>query len=201
MKTLTKEQSGKLIAHWRLMPTDKDVAVVRNIVCDAVINCGMDATIDIAVKPWDIPSLGHGRIEATIKVRNAYDAIRAVDGSLVKGMDTITIWFDACAGLFDFDAYGKRQKEESALFATLAEDKAMEAIDNLPWDGIAVQFSGRTNGKARDYRKRHFYPYEGKGHYGYGGSWADIAEEVEGYIGGIARNLGYAGKLKIRNAA
>ena len=201
MNQITKEQSGKLIAHWRLMPTDKDMAAVRDIVANAVSLCGMDATIDISVRPYECDSLGHGRIEAVISVRNAYDSVRMMNGTLVKGMDRISICFDKCAGLFNFQDHNKRLEEEEEIFATRTRAKAMAEIDGLPWDGVAVSFSGRTNGKARIYRCRHFYTFEGRGHYGYGAVWADIAENVAEYVGGIARGLGYDGKANVRMVA
>lgn len=201
MKTITKVRAGKLIAHWRLMPSDNDLSAVRDIVVNAVRKCGMDATIDVAVVPMECASLGHGRVTAVINVRNAYGAVRMADGTLVKGMDRITIDFDKCAGLFDFDAHCKRNDEEDKLFATFPKAKAMAAIDKLHWDAVDVHYSGRTNGKERLYRCRHFSPFEGRGHYGYGAIWADIADGVAEYIGGIARGLGYANKANVRKAA
>ena len=201
MKAITKEESGKLIAHWRLAPTTEDLNNIRNIVADAVAGCGLDAKIEIVSRPLYCDVLGHGRVTAKITIRNAADAVRQADGTLVVGMDTITIDFDKCAGLFSLDAHFKRHKEEDELLSSLPETEAMEAIDNLPWDAVAVSFSGRTNGKARDYRRRHFYPYEGSGHYDYGAVWGDLADAVSAYVGGIARSLGYEGKAKRKMAA
>ena len=131
MNTIAKVRAGKLIAHWRIMPSDNDLSAVRDIVANAVRKCGMDATIDVSVVPMECASLGHGRVKAVINIRNAYGAVRMADGTLVKGMDKITIDFDKCAGLFDFDAHGKRCNEEDKLLATLPKAKAMAAIDKL----------------------------------------------------------------------
>lgn len=207
-----KQIAGKLIAHWNVKENGKDLAAVRSIVDAAIADCGLDATAMVEVDTeHDIPTLGHFPYKAVIKINNAYPAVRMRNGTLVKGMDTITVQFARKVGLVDFDEYGVRQKAEARFFDTMPKAKAMAAIDALPWDGEVVDFSARTNGKARDYRKRYWYPFEGGtagygaahigGHFGYADKWETLAEDFAAYVRAVANDLGYAGKVWRREVA
>ena len=207
-----KQRAGKLIAHWSVKENGKDLAAVSSIVDAAIADCGLDATATVEVDTeHDISTLGHFPYKAVIKLHGTYPAVRMADGTLVKGMDTITVQFCRKVGLFDYDAYGERQKEEAALFDKLPKAEAMAAIDALPWDGYVVDFSARTNGKARDYRKRHWYPYEGGvsgygathigGHFGYAESWDTLKVDFMAYVRKVATDLGYAGRVARKEVA
>ena len=197
---------GKLIAHWNKTPTKADLQAVRAIVQNAVDGCGLDATAEVVIDTdHDIPTLGHFPYKAVIKINGAYPAIRMRNGNVVKGMDTITVQFCRKVGLFNFDECGKRHKEEERLFKELPKDKAMAAIDALPWDAELVDFSARTNGLEREYRHRHWFPFEGGvsgygadhigGHFGYADTWENLKEDFAAYIRKVATDLGYAGKV------
>lgn len=189
MNTLTAEQCGKMIAHWRRPIDISDIQKVREMVCG--VACQFAATtVEVKVESVGVSSLGYERIVAKIKFNDIAKAVRATDGSLIKGMDEITIQFDKCAGLLSYEEYGKRQEEENRLFKSLPEEEAKAAINALPWDGEVVQFSGRTNGKIRGYRKRYFYSFEGNNHFGYAPTWDDLKEQVERYVHGIMRESG-----------
>ena len=189
-----KEKVGDLIAHWRRRLTDKDVAAIRDIVTDAVKN-GIRAkcTIDIKLRRnyFGCKLLGYDAIVATVKVCKPFAAIRTAWGDVVKGMKTITIVFDKTAGLYSYDGHTERHKIQDALFAKLPVSDAMAAYDALPWDADSVAFKGRTDGEIREYRRRHFYPYEGKDHYGYAQMWDGLKVQVEHYIKNIADECGY----------
>ena len=189
-----KAKVGNLIAHWRRRLTNEDVAAVIDIVINGVKN-GIRAkcTIDIRLKRnyWKSTQLGYDGIIATIKVCNPFQAVRTASGDMIKGMDTITLIFDKTAGLFSFKKHWERQKVQDALFGSLPIADAMAAYDALPWDGESVQFKGRTNGKIRGYRRRHFYPYEGRYNYGYAQKWEGLKVQVEAYIKEIGDVCGY----------
>ncbi len=207
-----KQKAGKLIAHWNVKENVKDLAAVRSIVESAIDGCGLDATATVEVDTdYNIPTLGHNPYKAVIKINNAYPAVRMRNGTLVKGMDTITVQFARKVGLVDFKEYGERQKAEASFFNAMPKAKAMAAIDALPWDGEVVDFSARTNGKARDYRKRYWYPFEGGtagygaahigGHFGYADKWETLAEDFAAYVRAVAHDLGYEGKVQRREVA
>ena len=207
-----KQIAGKLIAHWNVKENGKDLAAVRSIVDAAIADCGLDATATVEVDTeHDIPTLGHFPYKAVIKIHNAYPAVRMRNGTVVKGMDTITVQFARKVGLVNFEEYGERQKEESRLFDTMPKEKAMAAIDALPWDGDVVDFSARTNGKVRDYRKRHWYLFEGGtagygaahigGHFGYADKWEALADDFAAYVRAVAHDLGYDGKANRKEVA
>ena len=207
-----KQKAGKIIAHWNVKENGKDLAAVRSLVESAIDRCGLDAMATVEVDTeHDIPTLGHSPYKAVIKINNAYPAVRMRNGTLVKGMDTITVQFARKVGLVDFEEYGKRQKAEARFFATMPKAKAMAAIDALPWDGEVVDFSARTNGKARDYRKHYWYPYEGGvsgygvnhigGHFGYAESWESLKPDFAAYVRAVAHDLGYEGKVLRREVA
>ena len=201
-----KQMAGKLIAHWNVKENGKDLAAVRSIVESAIDGCGLDATATVEVDTeHDIPTLGHFPYKAVIKINNAYPSVRMRNGTIVKGMDTITVHFARKVGLVDFEENGERQKAEARFFDTMPKEKAMAAIDALPWDGEVVDFSARTNGKARDYRKRHWYLFEGGtagygaahvgGHFGYADKWENLAEDFAAYVRAVAHDLGYEGRV------
>lgn len=190
MKKIDKVRAGDLIAHWRLAPTAEDIAAVKGIVKDAVRRCGLNAAVRVATCKMECPSLGHGNIIVKLSIRNPKPAFRTAAKTLVKGLTTIMVEFEKCAGLFDFNAHGKRNNEEEELLASLPLKEAFTAIDNLKWDATSVHFSGKTNGKARKYRHHHYYPYEGRGHFDYGAEWADLVKPFTEYIGGIVRAMG-----------
>ena len=188
MNTLTQEQCDKMIAHWRRPIDISDIQKVREMVCG--VACQFAATtVEVKVEPT-VSLLGYERLVAIIKFNDIAKAVRATDGSLIKGMDEITIRFDRCAGLLSYEEYGKRQEEEFRLFKSLPEEEAKAAINALPWDGEVVEFSGRTNGQIRGYRKHRFYPFEGNNHFGYAPTWDDLKEQVERYVHGILRESG-----------
>ena len=191
MRKLTTEEAGKIIAHWRREPNEMDRAAVRSIVTEALNKAGVDCTAEFSAYAH-VPTLGHGGITAVIRLNKPYAAIRTVAGSLIKGLDTITIRFDRCAGLMDYEAAMARHKEEDAILESAKSvADARAAIDNLEWDGEVVQFTSSTNGRIRDYRCRHFYPYEGRGHFGYAPDWETLGECLAKHIKAIARETGY----------
>ena len=109
-----KQMAGKLIAHWNVKENGKDLAAVRSIVESAIDGCGLDATATVEVDTeHDIPTLGHFPYKAVIKINNAYPAVRMRNGTIVKGMDTITVHFARKVGLVDFEENGERQKAEA----------------------------------------------------------------------------------------
>jgi hypothetical protein len=201
-----KQKAGRLIAHWNVKENGKDLAAVRSIVDAAIADCGLDATATVEIdKENNIPSLGHYPYKATIKINGTYPAVRMANGTLVKDMDTITVTFRKQVGLYDFNAYHERNKTRDNLLETMPQAEAMAAVDALPWDGEVVDFSARTNGRARDYRKRYWYPFEGGvagygaghigGHFGYAESWESLKEDFAAYVRKVANDLGYAGKV------
>ena len=205
---------AKLIAHWRTPVTDADLAAVNSIVNNAIAAFGLDATAKVEVDDGEhiCHTLGHNPIKAVIKINGAYPAVRLANGTLVKGMDTITVQFCRKVGLYDYEAYGKRKDEEAAIFRDMDDNEAAKRlIDALPWDAEVVDFSARTNGKARDYRKRHWYIYEGGksgygvdhigGHFGYADTWGNLAEDFAAYLAAVARAFGYAYKVGRKEVA
>lgn len=189
-----KKKVGNLIAHWRRRLTDKDVAAIRDIVTDAVKNgIRTKCTIDIKLHRnyWGCNVLGYDAIVATVKVCNPFAAVRTALGDVVKGMKTITIVFDKTAGLYSYEGHTERKKVQEALFDKLPVADAMVAYDALPWDADSVSFKGRTDGEIREYRRRHFYHYEGKDHYGYAKMWDGLKVQVEHYIKNISDECGY----------
>lgn len=202
-----KQKAGKLIAHWNVKENGKDLAAVRSMVESAIDRSGLDATATVEVDTeHDIPILGHFPYKAVIKINNAYPAVRMRNGTLVKGMDTITVQFSRKVGLVDFKDAGERRNAKARFLDTMPKEKAMAAIDALPWDGEVVDFCARTNGKARDYRKRHWYLFEGGtagygaahigGHFGYADRWETLEEDFAAYVQAVAHDLGYDGKVK-----
>lgn len=188
MNTLTQEQCGKMIAHWRRPIDISDIQKVRDMVCG--VACQFAATtVEVKVEPTG-SLLGYERLVAIIKFNEIPQAVRTGDRDLIKGMDEITIWFDRCAGLLSHEEYVKRQEEESRLFKDLPEEEAKAAINALPRDGEVVKFSGWTNGKIREYRKHYFYPFEGNNHFGYAPTWEALKDQVEQYVHGIMRKSG-----------
>ena len=204
---------ANLIAHWRKPVTKADLAAVRSVVNDAIAACGLDATATVEEdKGYNCDTLGYNPIKAVIKIKGAYPAVRLANGTLVKGMDTITVQFCRKVGLYDYEAYGKRKDEEAAIFRDMDDnEEAKRLIDALPWDAELVDFSARTNGKARDYRMRHWYPYEGGiagygldhigGHFGYADTWGNLAEDFAAYVRAVAHDLGYEGLAVRREVA
>ena len=207
-----KQKAGKLIAHWNVKENGKDLAAVRSIVESAIDSCGLDATATVEVDTdHDIPSLGHFPYKAVIKINNAYPSVRMRNGSVVKGMDTITVQFARKVGLVDFEEYGVRQKAEARFFDTMPKAKAMAAIDALPWDGEVVEFSARTNGKIRGYRCRRWDIYDGGvpgygadhigGHFGYADTWETLKPDFAAYVRSVTHDLGYEGRASRREVA
>ena len=207
-----KQKAGKLIAHWNVKENGKDLAAVRSIVESAIDSCGLDATATVEVDTdHDIPSLGHFPYKAVIKINNAYPSVRMRNGSVVKGMDTITVQFARKVGLVDFEEYGVRQKDEARFFDTMPKAKAMAAIDALPWDGEVVEFSARTNGKIRGYRCRRWDIYDGGvpgygadhigGHFGYADTWETLKPDFAAYVRSVTHDLGYEGRASRREVA
>ena len=111
MKKIDKVRAGDLIAHWRLAPTAEDIAAVKGIVKDAVRRCGLKAAVRVATCKMECPSLGHGNILVKLSIRNPKPTFRTAANTLVKGLTTIMVKFEKCAGLFDFNAHGKRNDE------------------------------------------------------------------------------------------
>lgn len=201
-----RSRVAKLIAHWCKPVTKADLSAVRDIVQSAIDDCGLDAAATVAVYDnYNPRTLGYNPIKAEIKINNTFPAIRMRNGTVVKFMDTITVIFRRQSGMYDTEAYGERQKLEEGIFRTYPKAEAMAVIDTLPWDAESVEFSARTNGKARDYRKRHWYPYEGGvpgygndhlgGHYGYADTWENLKPDFAAYLRSVAVELGYAGKV------
>lgn len=189
MKELTDRQAGEIIAHWRRKPTADDMAMVRQIVGDALKPYKKICTVKFRVAKSDIPTLGYGSIMATIKCREPKQTIKTVKGDTVTGLDAITIQFTRQAGILDYGIYGERQKEEAEAFAQKSRKDAMAYIDGLHWDGEVVQMYGITNGKIRQYRKRYTFPYQGLSHFSYAPSWAKLAKGVKHYLEGIFKEL------------
>lgn len=189
METISRNAVGNLIAHWRRMPTTAETERIRNMVVDAVAENGIRCFVEVETYRHT-PSLGFGGIKATIHLQNPVEAVRDGNGTLIKGVGKITIEFDRCAGLYSFEEYCERQKKMDAIAKELGGyDKAFAAIDALPWDAESVDFTGWTDGKARDYRRRYFYPYEGRNHYCYDSTYEGLEEQLKGYMGNLARTL------------
>ena len=207
-----KERVGRIIAYWRRKATDADLTAVRSMVQDAINDCGLDATATVAEDDgYHCISLGHRPIKAVIKLRNPYQSVRMRNGTLVKGMDTITVIFAREAGVYDAAKHFDLMEMRHVAADKLPVDEVLAAGDALPWEGEDVQFSARTNGKARDYRKRHWYIYEGGvpgygpehvgGHYGYADTWENLKPDFAAYVRAVAHDLGYEGAAGRRNAA
>ena len=207
MLNFPRAKVANIIAYWRCKVTDADMDAVRTMVNDAIDKSGLDATATIEEDDSyaDMVCMGHKPIKATIKINNAFPSVRMVNGTLVKGVDTITVIFQRRAGVFDCAKHHELMQVRHENADKMSTEEALAAGDALPWEGESVEFSARTNGKAREYRKRHWYPYEGGipgygldhigGHYGYADTWANLAPDFAAYVGAIAKDLGYAGKL------
>ena len=202
-----KKNIGQLIAHFTRKATEDDFAAVREIVSRAIAETGMPCTFTLKEKQRFVcDSLGYPPIVATIKVKNAVPVIRTANGKLVKGMDTITVSFARKSGLFDFNEYGERVRKENELYESLPVEKAKEEISKLHWDADIVDYHASTNGKAKDYRCRRWYIYEGGtygyvgmkkgGHFGYAEDWNELATVFRDYLYEVAVELGYLGKAK-----
>ena len=152
-----------IIAYWRRKVTDADMDAVRTMVNDAIDKSGLDATATVEEDDSyaDMVDMGHKPIKATIKINNAFPSVRMVNGTLVKGADTITVIFQREAGVYDHAKHHELMQVRHENADKMSAEEALAAGDALPWEGESVEFSARTNGKARDYRKRHWYPYEG----------------------------------------
>lgn len=214
MKTLTDteiaaaahKKVGNIIAYWRRKATKADIAAVRKMVKAAIDGCGLDATAEVTVDETDgnYPDMGHHPIKAVIKIHGAYPAVRMDNGTLVKGMDTITAIFDREAGCYSVE----KHRELESMRAEKSEGRSDKAIlkigDSIPWEGESVSFNARTNGKSREYRRRHWDIFEGGyagygighigGHYGYSDTWEHLAVDFAAYVRKVATDLGYAGK-------
>lgn len=208
-----KARVGKIIAYWRRKATEADLTSVRTMVQEAIDACGLDATAKVGVAEEDFYclSMGHNPIKAEIKLNAAIPAIRKRDGAVVKGMDTITVLFERQAGVYDHAKHFELLNKRHELTDTLPPEEALAAGDALPWEGEAVQFSARTNGKIRGYRCRTWYPYEGGvagygpehlgGHYGYADTWENLKPDFAAYVRAVAHDLGYEGKADRKEVA
>ena len=194
MNTPTKDKVGKLIAHWRRKPNDKDVAAVRNIVQRAVLAHGIRGSVEIATY-GGTPSLGFGGVRATIRLDKPVNGHRDREGTLYSGISKITVYFSRCAGLYSFEEHCRRQNEEAAITEKMGGfENAREAIDSLHWDAEALHFSARTDGQARAYRHRLWYPFEGVGHFAYDSEYKGLGEQFAAYVGNLAHTLGISNK-------
>lgn len=207
---MTKSECGKLIAYWNREATPADLAACRDIVRRALRQNGLNFRFSVRVKKMEMGhSQGHDRITATITIPDPPPAIRDISGNTIKGLNKITIWFERNAGLFSCDAHHKRHTEEAEIFNKMGDTPAaLAAIDSLPWDGEVCEFNLFTNGRVREYRKRHFYRYEPKGHFCYDSNFAALADPLWAVFRHFAVNLGYGakfdnskGKIRLRKSA
>ena len=193
MRTLTMRETGKGQSHWRRKPSNSDLAKVRGMVRDAVEANGLDCSVKVWIdrKGNYCDSLGYYPVAAVIRFRNPVEKIRTATGTLIRGLTQIRVNFYRKATILSIRKYGKRQEEEKRLFATLPVEDAKAAIESLPWDGDTFEFNGSTDGKEREYRRRYFSPYEGRGHFDYANTWDNLAKPFGEYIRNIARQTGY----------
>jgi hypothetical protein len=208
-----KARVGKIIAYWNRKPTAADLAAVRDMVQAAINDCGLDATAEVAVDDADYHcvSLGHNPIKAVIKLNGTYPAVRMRNGSVVKGMDTITATFKRNAGVYDADKHHDLRELRAENGAKLTREEALAAGDAMPWEGEVVEFNARTNGHIRGYRCRTWSPYEGGvpgyglehigGHFGYADTWENLKPDFAAYVRSIARDLGYEGRVMRKEVA
>lgn len=199
-----RSRVANLIPYWCKKATPADLAAVRGMVQSAIDDCGLDATAEVAESNEGCVTLGHNPITAIIKIRNTYPAIRMRNGTVVKDMDTITVTFRREGGIYDRKEHPDMWDSLSRNRRRLSREKALAAGDAVAWDCESVNFKAMTNGKARDYRKRHWYPFEGGvagygidhigGHYGYADTWENLKPDFAAYLRSVAVDLGYAGK-------
>ena len=212
MPDTPKARVGKIIAYWNRKATPADLAAVRLMVQDAIADCGLDATAEVAVDTaYRCVTLGHNPIKAVIKLNGTCPAVRMRNGSVVKGMDTITVYFKRNAGVYSAKKHQELRAIRDANGCNMSREDALSAGDAMPWEGESFEFDARTNGKVREYRCRHWYPFEGGvpgygpehlgGHFGYADSWDNLKPDFSAYIRSVAHDLGYDGKVLRREVA
>lgn len=203
---------GNLVSYWGKKATPADLSAVRAMVQEAIDACGLDATAKVDVdKEEHCVTLGHNPIKAVIKVRNTYPAVRMRNGSVVNGMDTITVFFRRSGGIFNLENYPDMWDVLSGNRRTMSREDALAAGDAIQWEGEDVTFNARTNGKERGYRRRCWTPYEGGvpgygpehlgGHYGYADTWENLKPDFAAYVRAVAHDLGYENKVQRREVA
>ena len=197
---------GNLVPYWHKKATPADLAAVRSMVQDAIADCGLDATAEVYVEKGDgCVTLGHNPIKAVIKLHGTYQAVRMRNGSVVKGMDTITVEFRREGGIYNLDKFPDMWEFLSGNRRKMSREDALAAGDAVAWEGESVKFDATTNGLVREYRKRYWYRYEGGvpgygndhlgGHYGYADTWENLKPDFAAYVKAVAHDLGYEGRV------
>lgn len=190
---LTREQAGKLVAYWNRKPTQEDQARYLGMIKEAISYEGIICDIVRVDTEPITKNFGYAPIAFDLVFRNIPASYRSPFSARIKNFSRIHIEFKACKGYYyENPLCHTRHDRENAVFAKFGDtDRAREIIDNFPdYDGEVLEYSARTDAHICPYRCRRWEILEGKNHFGYGATYADIEARVFNYLVAVFRELG-----------
>lgn len=195
MDTKTKSAAGKLIAYWNTGLDRKEcVRTVKDIMKSLGYGgCRVTAYSEKFDKPG---SMGLPTTRVRIELPSPTGKYRLLRNSdTVSGLSSISVTFSKESGYFGLEDHRKfNEWLDGQKIRTKADVERI--TKSRKFDVVAFESRVSTDAKARLYRRRHWYRYEGNNHFMYDSSMEGLVEQLAHSIDGIFADMPRKAKAK-----